>query len=111
MRETVSMLKPKVHPMKESTRVSYAHRFITPILQAFHMDEMDTDMKVADRFRHDEWQVVGSRPYAVNTRNDLFDMAENDPYLHKFIEDVISCMEYNLQHEETIPHGNADAIP
>ena len=83
-------------------RTSYAKDFIDAIKMHFYSnsDSNKDAMDCADCFRHEEWKVVDDADYGENTRQDLRNMAKDDPKLSSYVNEFIDCMKYNMKMSE-----------
>lgn len=84
-----------------NTRITYKGIFANQILSDFYSPDRNSDsaMDTADKFRHDEWRVIGDAYYAHHTRIDLYELGLSDPQLMAWIIEVIACMRYNRSME------------
>jgi hypothetical protein len=84
-----------------NTRITYNGFFANQILSDFYSPDRNSDsaMDTADKFRHDEWRVIGDASYAHHTRTDLYELGLSDPQLMVWIIEVIACMRYNRSME------------
>jgi hypothetical protein len=81
-----------------NARTTYRNFFAGQIMSAFYSPSISSAaaMDCADKFRNEEWRVIGDAPYAQHTRVDLYELGLEDESLSEFIIDVINCMQYNL---------------
>ena len=86
-----------------NTRITYTGFFANQMLSDFYSPDRHHyfPMDTADKFRNDEWRVIGNASYAENTREDLIRLSKDNLALQAFIADVIDCMKYNRSMEET----------